>query len=83
MILPNKHLPHSRSLIGVGGDILAELGEPRAVTELCERVKLTRSVRRNLSPLSYDWFVLALTFLYSIQAVDMENGVITPLRHGR
>lgn len=34
MILPSKHIPESRSLAAIGGEILAQLEEPRAVSEI-------------------------------------------------
>jgi hypothetical protein len=39
MILPSKHLPPSRALITIGADILSQLDEPRAISELWERVR--------------------------------------------
>ena len=74
MILPGKHLRQDRALIGVGAEILVQLDDERTVSELWERVRIGRE--RTASPLSFDWFVLALTFLYAIQAVDMYEGVV-------
>lgn len=76
MILPNKHLSQSRSLIGVGAEILAQLDEPRAVSELWDRVREARAAGPGLPPLSFDWFALALTFLYAIQGVILERGLV-------
>jgi hypothetical protein len=75
MILPGKHLSHDRALLGVGAEILRQLDEERTVSELWERVRLSRETAA--SPLPYDWFLLALTFLYSIAALDFANGVIS------
>lgn len=74
MILPAKHLVPDRSLVGIGADILAQLDEPRTVSELWERVRLARPVLA--SPLSFDWFVLALSMLFSISVVQFSNGII-------
>ncbi len=76
MILPSKHIPESRSLTAIGGEILAQLEEPRAVSEIWERVLAARRATGQGAPLPYDWFVLALTFLYSIFAVELSQGLV-------
>jgi hypothetical protein len=78
MILPAKHLPQDRSLAGIGGDILAQLDEERSVSELWERVRTSRAF--TASPLSYDWFMIALSMLFAIQAVDFERNVVIARR---
>lgn len=75
MILPAKHLSPDRSLAGIGSDILAQLDEDRSVSELWERVRAGRSLAA--SPLSYDWFVLALTMLYAISAVEYSGHIVS------
>jgi hypothetical protein len=79
MILPGKHLQQDRALLGVGAEILGHLDEERTVSELWERVRSARG--ESASPLSFDWFVLALTFLYAIAAVDLAEGVICARSH--
>jgi hypothetical protein len=74
MILPAKHLQQDRALLGVGAEILGHLDEGRTVSELWECVRSDRG--SSTPPLSFDWFVLALTFLYTIAAVDLADGVI-------
>jgi len=78
MILPAKHLPQDRSLAGIGGDILAQLDEDRSISELWERVHAVRAL--TASPLSYDWFVLSLSMLFAIKAVDLQGRIITKRR---
>jgi hypothetical protein len=80
MILPAKHLRHDRALLDVGAEILAELGESRTVSELWERVRIARASRPRVSPLSFDWFVLALSFLFAISALNLTDGVVSPQR---
>ena len=82
MILPSKHLPESRALLAVGAEILPHLNEPRAVSELWERVQTSRVGTTTSAPLSFDWFVLALSFLHAITAVELDRGVIR-LARGR
>lgn len=73
MILPGKHISADRSLVVVGGDILAVLGGSATVSEVWEAVRAARASRPRATPLTYDWFVLALTFLFAISAVRLEG----------
>lgn len=75
MILPSKHLGPNRALLGIGAEILAQLDEDRTGSELWVRVQEARG--KAGGPLSFDWFVLSLSFLYAIAAVDQRGGVIT------
>jgi hypothetical protein len=74
MILPGKHLRHNRALLGVGGEVLAQLGEPRTVSELWERTQIAR--RSGTAPITFDWFILAISFLYAIAAIDISDGIL-------
>lgn len=76
MILPTKYLAHDRALIGVGGEILKHLEEPRTVSALWDCVREAQSYKTADALISFDWFVLALNLLYAISAVDYRNGVI-------
>lgn len=74
MILPGKHLRHDRAMLTLGAEILAELDQPRTVSELWEHVKLARGSKA--TPISFDWFVLSLGFLYAISAIENNDGII-------
>lgn len=76
MILPTKHLPQDRALLGVGAEILGQLRQPRSVSELWEAVREARGRTPGSAPLSFDWFVLALNLLYAIAAIDHSNGIV-------
>ena len=80
MILPGKHLRYDRALLGIGGEILDQLAEPRTVSGLWERVRIARGAAA--TPITFDWFVLSLSFLYAIAAVDYADGLVTA-RSGR
>ncbi len=75
MILPAKHLKQDRALLGVGSEILAALTGEQTVSELWEAVQQRRL--QVVSPLSFDWFVLALSFLFAIDALSFEKGILT------
>ncbi len=74
MILPGKHLKQDRALLGIGSEILAVLEQEQTVSELWERVQDVREEHAN--PLSFDWFVLSLSFLYAMGAVGYDRGVL-------
>jgi hypothetical protein len=78
MILPGKHLKHDRALLGIGSEILAALEEERTVSELWELVQQQRAERAN--PLSFDWFILSLSFLFTIGAVRLDDYILTRVR---
>jgi cytosine/adenosine deaminase-related metal-dependent hydrolase len=79
VILPAKHLRHDRALIGVGADILAVLDGPSSFSSIGEAVSSARARRPDASPLSFDWFVLALCFLNAVSAIELvEGGLIAP-----
>ena len=76
MILPTKYLSHDRALINIGGEILKHLEEPRTVSVLWEIVREAERHRLEATPMSFDWFVLALNLLYAISAIGYRNGVV-------
>lgn len=79
MILPTKHIPEHRSLIGVGGTILALLSEREAtVSGLWEEFL---EIRGETGRISFDWFVLGLDLLFAMGAIELDRGVIR--RRGR
>jgi hypothetical protein len=80
MILPGKHIRQDRALIAVGGDILSVLDGPMTVSAVWKKVQVVRATREDASPLSFDWFILALTLLYAISAVHHHGDRIMPAR---
>ena len=63
MILPTKHIPADRALIGVGARLLDDLKRPRTVTSLWEAAKSRPAVG------TFRRFALALTLLFLAQLV--------------
>ena len=76
MILPSKHLRPDRALYGVGGEILAQLEQERTVSEVWSLVRQRREQTPNALPLTFDWFILALCFLFTVAAVEQQCGVL-------
>ena len=73
MILPGKHLKAHRALLTVGGEILSVMEHSCSVSAVWERVRTLRSAREGASPLPFDWFVLALSLLFAMGAIDLRG----------
>ena len=52
--------------------MLRRLDKPKTVSRLWEQMR--RRQNSLLEAVSYDWFLLALDLLYSLGAVDFEDG---------
>jgi hypothetical protein len=70
VILPTKHLPPGKSLLGVGAKLLATMDRPQTETALWGRVRCLPEVG------TFERFVLALDLLYAIGAVDVTDGML-------
>jgi len=80
MILPTKRLSASQSLLAVGAELLRLLYVPKTGSGLWHEIKQERNTKPN-APLSYDWFILALDFLYALNGVELESGRLRRARH--
>ncbi len=74
MILPTKRLGEDRALIAVGAIALRHLNEPKTVSRLWEEVRQAREQMSDHHTITYDWFILALDLLYTLQAIDFDKG---------
>jgi hypothetical protein len=70
MILPTKHIPLDRSLLGAGAVLLLLLEAPLTPTAVWDRAKNTPAIG------TYGRFVLALDFLYAVRAIDLVDGLV-------
>ncbi|MDP3489783.1 MAG: hypothetical protein Q8R71_06570 [Phenylobacterium sp.] len=76
MILPGKHIKPDRALLTVGSDVLAAMGETATVSGLWEATRELRAKRASASPLPFDWFILSLSLLYAIGAIDIRGELL-------
>lgn len=77
MLLPSKHIGLSESLLGLGGYLLKLLDTPLTIDELWWRFQKINDSKKMPVYHDFDNVVLALNFLYSIRAVDIdEKGLI-------
>jgi len=79
VILPSKHLSQDRALLTIGAHILQNLSQPKTVSALWEELPQqseSEKERYSTSPLSYDQFVLAMDFLFLLDAVELSEGIL-------
>lgn len=80
MILPTKHLSTEKSLLWIGAEILDLLDEPKTVSRLWNDIKPQTNNHQNMPKLTYEWFILALDFLYATNAIQLSSGRIAKLQ---
>lgn len=78
MLMPTKHIKTENALIGVGGEVLALLDEDKTVSRLFFDLQERRRTNE-LSTIHFDWFLLAVDFLFCVGAVRFEEGVLKKL----
>ncbi|MER6101997.1 ABC-three component system middle component 6 [Streptomyces sp. NPDC001832] len=76
MITPTKGLAPDRCLLAVGAQVLLQLDEPRTVSQAWARLKSWRADQTYTSPVSFEWFVLALDILFAMGAVELAQDVL-------
>lgn len=77
MILPTKHLRSELSLIYIGGIIQNLIvSASMTVDQLWHSVKKEYKAHNRDSEITYDWFVLALSMLYTIGSATLKDGRI-------
>ena len=70
MILPTKHIPLRQSLLGLGPLLLKNLERPRTVTALWQKA------RENPEIGTFRRFSLALSFLYAVGAIELDDDLL-------
>lgn len=77
MILPTKHINFSQSLLGLGAYVLSQLSTPKTIDELWNDYSDDYKNKVYLAKHSFDNLVMTIIFLYSIDSITENNGVIT------
>lgn len=71
MILPDKNITLSNSLLGIGSKILTELAVPQTVSSLWEKV------RRKYSEIkTFEKFVLTVDLLFALGLIEFDEGIV-------
>ena len=74
MILPNKHIKTPNSILGIGAVLLSDLKRPQTVTQLWEQANKVPEIE------SFEKFSLALDFLFLINAIEFDKGLLQRLK---
>ena len=80
MILPTKHLSPKRAVISVASEIHPLIKRGSTVSSIWNDLQEQHKVSRRVGEVSYDWFILALDFLYLMGKVDYEEGYIRKVK---
>jgi hypothetical protein len=76
MILPSKHLSQDRALLSVGAKILQQLQVPKTVSAIWETLSQPEN-KTTMPTINYSGFILALDLLYAVNAIKLEDGIIS------
>jgi|TergutMp193P3_1026864.scaffolds.fasta_scaffold32393_2 hypothetical protein len=76
MILPTKHTSFEQSFIGFGGYILRIIDNGLTIDELWKQCQRDLSNGKYAAKQSLDNLLLTLAFLFSIGAINDDNGKI-------
>lgn len=70
MILPNKNIKLSQSLLGTGAIVLEEIKSGQTVSSLWEKVKSYNQIQ------AFEKFVLTLDLLYALNLIVINEGLL-------
>ncbi|MDR2151668.1 MAG: hypothetical protein LBO72_02500 [Helicobacteraceae bacterium] len=73
MLLPTKGISAERALLTIGAKILTLLNSPATVFGLWERFAEQNRNDGNETRITFDWFALALSMLFTIGAVSRNK----------
>jgi hypothetical protein len=73
--MPTKHIRIENALIGVGAEILSLLDREKTASRLFHDLQEDRR-KKDLTTIQFDWFLLAVDFLFTIGAVRFESGIL-------
>jgi len=75
MLLPDKHIKLSESIIGFGSFVLETLSCPRTIDELWDKYQIAVQTKKYPAIHRFDNLILAVCFLYSIGVLKLgSNG---------
>jgi hypothetical protein len=74
MILPNKSTSFTKSILGIGSQMLLFTEEVHSVSSLWQIIKET------YKNISYQKFILTLDLLFSLGLIEYQEGMIKKVR---
>ena len=75
MIIPDKNIKLSYSLLGIGSILLTNLSRAKTVSTIWENVKKYDEVN------NFEKFVLAMDLLFSLNLITFDNGLIRRVKN--
>lgn len=73
--MPTKHIKTENALIGIGAQLLSLLDSDKTASRLFHDLQEERN-DNELTTIHFDWFLLAVDFLFTIGAVRFDSGLI-------
>ena len=70
MILPDKNIFLSQSLLGVGASLLEKLNSPQTVSSLWEKAQKYSEIN------SYEKYILTMDLLYLLGIIEFKDGLL-------
>jgi hypothetical protein len=70
MILPDKNILLSQSLLGLGALLLGKLNSPQTVSSLWENARKYGDIN------SYEKYILTLDLLYLLGLIEFKDGLL-------
>ncbi|MGB5990253.1 MAG: ABC-three component system middle component 6 [Marinifilaceae bacterium] len=77
MIMPSKHINFSQSLLGLGSYLLTKLDKPKSIDDIWEEYQFDYENGSYISKHSFDNIVMTFIFLYGVNAIKQEKGIIS------
>lgn len=74
MIMPTKFIPLQNTLLALGAIVLKNLGRPRSVSSLWEKMRNVPNIG------NFERFTLILSLLYAMDLVILEKGLLRRIR---
>lgn len=75
MIMPDKNIRLSYSLLGVGSLLLKNLSRPKSVSALWDSLKKYNEIN------SFEKFVLSLDVLFSLNLIILDDGLLRRIKN--
>jgi hypothetical protein len=73
LILPDKHIRVSESLVGLGGFVLRSLERPITIDELWSDFAKINNTKQFPAYHSFENLVMAVDFLFALGVIDQES----------
>jgi hypothetical protein len=74
MILPDKNILLSQSLLGLGAHLLSKLKSPQTVSSLWEKVRKSGEINY------YEKYILTLDLLFMLNLIEFDGGLLKRIK---